>query len=138
MNIELHHRKTKTVGKHVSVVTGLLFSALSFLAINSLAFAQDTVIKNITPSPESRTSEKLFTDYCAYCHGFYIAPGVSVAPELRSKTFAPELIKVYVRNGLGPMIALPYTDITDQELEELAVWLKTAPVPSNPLRGGPQ
>lgn len=79
-----------------------------------------------------RAPEKVFADTCAYCHGHYIAPGMSVIRDIRGRSLPPALIKTYVRNGIGAMPAFRFTEISDAELEALAKWIETSAAPPLP------
>ena len=79
-----------------------------------------------------RSPEKVFADTCVYCHGHFIAPGLPVIQDIRGRNLPPELIKQYVRNGMGVMPAFRHTEISDRELTALANWIQTSKAPPPP------
>jgi mono/diheme cytochrome c family protein len=85
-----------------------------------------------TVCASDRTPEKVFEDTCAYCHGHYIAPGITVIEQILGRGLPPALTKTYVRNGLGRMPAFRVTEISDSELEALAKWIETSTAPPLP------
>ncbi len=76
--------------------------------------------------------ERIFRNTCAYCHGKHLAPGVTVAPELRGRALSPELVATIVRNGTPRMPAFRHADITDAELQALGHWIQASAKPAAP------
>lgn len=76
--------------------------------------------------------ERIFQATCAYCHGRLLAPGVTVAPELRGRGLSPEMVAVIVRGGTTRMPAFRHTDLGDTELQALGRWLQASARPAPP------
>lgn len=68
---------------------------------------------------EPRTPEYLYDRTCGYCHGH------NIAPIIRGRQLPAAVTSALVRSGNGAMPAFKPTEITDQELAELAEWLST-------------
>jgi mono/diheme cytochrome c family protein len=81
---------------------------------------------------QERLPEAVYRATCAYCHGHYVAPGVTVAPELQGRKLPPALVSSFVRNGLGRMPAFQPTAISDAELAALSLWIQASPAPAAP------
>lgn len=65
-----------------------------------------------------RAPEQLYVETCGYCHG------VNVGPVIRGRNLPPAITKSFVRMGPNAMPAFRQTEITDEELDALAVWLQ--------------
>lgn len=84
-----------------------------------------------TPSPAARPAE-LFARTCAHCHNaagwgtraLAERAGPKQAVLLERKTIPASMVKYVVRYGIGSMPQFTPTDLTDEELEQLAQWLE--------------
>jgi len=72
------------------------------------------------PSATPRPPERIYRQVCGYCHGH------NVAPIIRGRQLDPAAIEYFVRNGNGAMPAFKPTEISNQELAELAKWVSAA------------
>jgi len=89
------------------------------LAVSSLLIATSSAY-GATPAPAPRAPEKIYARTCGYCHGQH------VAPIIRGRGLAPELVEQYVRTGPRGMVAFRPTEITDVELKALARWINAS------------
>lgn len=64
-----------------------------------------------------RSPEKIYQTTCGYCHGR------NVGPIIKGRELPPESVTYMVRNGIGGMPAFRPTEITNEELDALAVWI---------------
>lgn len=82
------------------------------------------------PSPEhAATGKQLFMEVgCYECHG-YVGQGGSAGPRIAPWKIGPDAFISYVRHPSGQMP--PYTAkvISDQDLTEIAAYLKSIPEP---------
>ncbi len=85
---------------------------------------------------QERRPEAVYRATCAYCHGHFVAPGVTVAPVLQGRELAPALVSGFVRNGLGRMPAFRPSEISDAELTALSRWIQASPAPAAPVAPG--
>ena len=107
----------------------IFLTVISILATNILAFAQ-------TPSSSlpgnAENGKKLFVTYfCWSCHGSNGragGTGPAITPSTRS---AEDLIK-YVRKPRGPMPPYTSKSISDQELADIAAFMRTVPKDPDP------
>ena len=85
----------------------------------------------VTPAQAAggRSAQQVFADTCAFCHGHEIAPGVPIIFDIRGRKLPPAVIKTFVRQGIGSMPAFTQTQITEDELAQLAQWLSTVEAP---------
>ena len=88
------------------------------LALCSAAHAQS--------AGEWASGAQLWRDTCRYCHGG------KVAPELRGAGLSAQAIASAVRQGPNAMPAFAPSIISDQELEQLAEWIRAQPKPAPP------
>lgn len=80
----------------------------------------------------ARSPEQMFAQTCARCHGpggwgtrelaKRSAPGE--AELLQRKTIPADLVRFVVRHGVGSMPPFTPTDLTDDEVNRLALWLE--------------
>jgi len=98
-----------------SKLTVLLAALVFSLTACDLMSAEDSktpsIQQNDKPAQATRSGEQVFADTCAFCHGHFIAPGLSVGPELRGRNLPAALTKTFVRNGVGAMPAFRPTEI---------------------------
>lgn len=78
----------------------------------SLASAQDAEY------PAPRGPEQIYDESCGYCHG------VNVGPVIRGRALPAAVVKSFVRMGPNAMPAFRQTEITDEELDALALWIQ--------------
>jgi len=106
----------------------LVFAGLT-LAL--AASAQDTEPQVEATSAAPRTGPEIFADTCVFCHdarGWGTRSLVQRTPPgqaelLQRQVLPPALVRNAVRRGVGSMPQFTPTEITDEELEVLAVWL---------------
>jgi mono/diheme cytochrome c family protein len=119
-----YSRKALTPLTRKTIITLLLVGSTVCSGANeAVSSPQDKIV---------RSPQKVFEDTCAYCHGHYIAPGMQVIRDIRGRGLPPELTKTWVRNGMGVMPAFRHTEISDEELNALADWIKTSEAPPPP------
>lgn len=70
-------------------------------------------------------SEQLWRATCRYCHDG------KVATELRGAGLAPQAIVTAVRTGPKAMPSFTASQISDQELEQLAQWVSSQKAPAS-------
>ncbi len=97
-----------------SASAGIALAAAMGLAC-SLARAQS--------AGEWGTSEQLWRETCRYCHDN------GVARELRGAGLSPQAIVTAVRTGPRAMPSFTPSQISDQELEQLAKWVSSQKAP---------
>lgn len=98
--------------------------------------AQGTTVARVPASPAVAPGKAIYDRWCAACHdGGKGHPGTaalaykykddpSIPPELERRTdLSPELVKVFVRNGISIMPSFRKTEINDGELGQLADYL---------------
>lgn len=114
----------------------VLLSAALFTQVSCGQVDEATTVAASPEKPTEaeviRAPEKIFADTCGYCHGHFIAPGITVIREIRGRNLPPALVKTYVRNGVGSMPAFRFTEISDAELDSLAVWIESSEAPPLP------
>lgn len=71
--------------------------------------------------------ESIYKSTCAYCHSRVLPP--FPAPELLGRNLDPQTIQHFVRHGPGGMIAFRPSDIADDDLNRLSVWIAASPLP---------
>src|SRR4051812_31547073 len=74
-----------------------------------------------TTDPAVTLGHRVFSQHCNQCH-----PGgaAGLAPAINDKPLPVNLIKTQVRQGLGDMPAFSQREISDEELEGVARYLK--------------
>ncbi len=95
----------------------------SFVAVAALTSA-------VASQANDRLPEQVYRSTCAFCHGHYVAPGVTVAPVLLGRQLDPAVTQAFVRNGPGGMPAFRPSAINDAELAGLARWIQTSEAPA--------
>ncbi len=75
---------------------------------------------------EWASSAKLWRDTCGYCHDG------KLAPELRGAGVSTQAIASAVRRGPNAMPTFAPSEISDQELQQLAEWIQAQPKPVPP------
>jgi mono/diheme cytochrome c family protein len=89
------------------------------------------------PRSGSIAGQQVYEKWCSSCHGPGTdSPGTralaakyngQVPAQLeRRRDLAPEVVKHFVRNGVSVMPSFRKTEITDQELEQLARYLSAS------------
>ncbi len=108
-------RHGAAVGRHRS--TGCLgaVAIMAWLACAS-TYAQS--------AGEWGSSEQIWRETCRYCHDN------GVARELRGAGLSPQAIVTAVRTGPRAMPSFTPSEISDQELEQLAEWVAQQKAPS--------
>lgn len=97
--------------------------ALSALVALGAAFGvASTANAQATYEVAPRAPEYLYQRTCGYCHGH------NVAPIIRGRQLPAALVTVLVRTGQGAMPAFKPTEITNQELAALALWIEQSEV----------
>lgn len=82
-------------------------------------------------SPQARTGEEIFADKCIYCHdtrGWGTRILARRTPEdqaelTRRESLPAAYTSLVVRRGIGSMPGFTPTDLTDEEVAEVARWL---------------
>lgn len=69
-------------------------------------------------------AEKTFSATCGYCHI------TGVGPELKGKNLPPEIFTYFARHGNQGMPAFRPSDISDQDLSNLAEYLSKSKAPT--------
>lgn len=92
----------------------LVAGAAVSLCLGGVALASDHDDDTAAPRPP----EQVYAETCGYCHG------VNVGPVIRGRNLSPALTKAFVRMGPNAMPAFRPTEITDEELDALALWLQ--------------
>jgi mono/diheme cytochrome c family protein len=72
-----------------------------------------------------RDSEQLWQATCAYCHAG--VPGADVGPPLRGRDLPAPLVVHWARYGGKGMPAFLPSQVSDRELDQLALWLARKP-----------
>lgn len=83
-----------------------------------LGMAGCDAIAGAAPSP--RPPEKVYASTCGYCHGH------NVGPVIRGRQLPRDVVIGFVRRGQGAMPAFRQTEISDEELEALALWIEAS------------
>ncbi len=76
----------------------------------------------IGATPTDRGPETVYGQTCGYCHGR------NVGPMIRGRKLPAATVKYFVRNGANAMPAFRQTEISDSELDALAIWISSSPV----------
>lgn len=92
----------------------LAMGALGCLFLGGAALA--TEHGNDNPPP--RAPEQIYAETCGYCHGR------NVGPVIRGRALPAAVVRSFVRMGPNAMPAFRPTEITDEELEALALWIQ--------------
>jgi mono/diheme cytochrome c family protein len=82
-------------------------------------------------SPPARTGIQVYQQVCIHCHE------TNVGPAITGRGLNLPVVKHFVRNGNNAMPAWRPTEISDTELERLAVWLEASPPPARDARKPP-
>lgn len=69
-----------------------------------------------------RTPEVVYAKVCGYCHG------KNVGPIILGRKLDTDMIKSVTRHGRNGMPAFRPTEITNAELDALAVWISKSPI----------
>jgi mono/diheme cytochrome c family protein len=101
----------------------------------ALALAM-TALCAATGQAQERAPDAIYRATCAYCHGYVVAPGVTVAPELLGRQLAPAVVGSFVRTGPGRMPAFRPSEVSDSELDRLARWIQASAAPAAPVAPG--
>lgn len=67
-----------------------------------------------------RDGAAVYGAICAYCHG------TNVGPVIRGRALPAAYVAITVRQGRGAMPAFRPSEITPQELADLARWIETS------------
>jgi mono/diheme cytochrome c family protein len=118
---------------------GCLVVAFFLLFLANATSAQDQTFKSAwTVSTPSSTGEPRgyvqYQDYCAVCHAEGVGKPGTLALEAKYKgakpallekrtDLTPELVKLYVRNGITVMPFFRKTEISDADLDAIAAYL---------------
>jgi mono/diheme cytochrome c family protein len=73
---------------------------------------------------EWASGAQLWRDTCRYCHEG------KLAPELRGAGLDAQAVARAVRHGPGAMPSFLPSEISDQDLERLAAWIRVQPKPT--------
>jgi mono/diheme cytochrome c family protein len=75
----------------------------------------------VASDPQVALGERVFAAHCHQCH-----PGGAggLGPSINDKPLPVALIKTQVRKGLGAMPAFQDDEITDEQVDAIAVYLK--------------
>ena len=92
-----------------------LISMLALAAISLPAAAQT--------AGQWQKPEHIWRAVCSYCHG------ANVAAELRGRGLPVELIFTIVRQGVPGMPVFHPSEISDDELADLSIWLSSSAAP---------
>ena len=85
-----------------------------------------------TPPPATQSEgENLYAQKCAVCHGPN-AEGTAVGPMITGHSMSA--VKMQVRNPMGTMPAFPASQLSDQELEEIAEFIASLGEAKAPLQ----
>ncbi|NBC36710.1 cytochrome c [Novosphingobium sp. FSY-8] len=109
--------------KSACVALGLGGAVIAALAAGSAMAGQELG----QPLPQ-RAPEKVYASVCGYCHG------TNVGPIILGRKLAPALIKTMVRSGMNGMPSFRPSEISDAELNDLAVWIEKSK--ANPKEKG--
>jgi len=109
---------------------------MRYSTMNHLFFRSLVVVTTLTSAVASQANDRLpeqvYRSTCAFCHGHYVAPGVTVAPVLLGRQLDPAVIQTFVRNNSGRMPVFRPSEINDAELAGLARWIQTSEAPAMP------
>jgi (+)-pinoresinol hydroxylase len=125
--------------KTTGVIVALAFAIVFLLAAAQISAGQVARVKSAwvrtTVSGDGQPAGYVqYQDYCSMCHGE--GPGRPGTMALQAKykgaepallaertDLAPELIKMYVRNGISVMPIFRKTEISDADLNAIAAYL---------------
>ncbi len=71
-----------------------------------------------------KAPEQIWRASCGYCHG------TAQAPEIRGLNLPPAAVRMFVRRGANAMPPFHPSEISDAELDALALWLANAKPPA--------
>ncbi len=89
----------------------------------ALALALYAAAAHAQSAGEWASSAKLWRETCGYCHDG------KLAPELRGAGVPTQAVVSAVRRGPNAMPTFAPSEISDQELEQLAEWIQAQPKP---------
>ena len=98
----------------------VMISIMAGLGLASAAYAAQKLGEY---QPE-RKPEVVYAKVCGYCHG------KNVGPIILGRKLETDMIKAVTRHGRNGMPAFRPTEITNVELDALAVWISKSPVPA--------
>jgi mono/diheme cytochrome c family protein len=98
----------------------IIVSMAAALGLASTAFASQKLGEY---QPE-RTPDVTYTKVCGYCHG------KNVGPIILGRKLDTDMIKAVARHGRNGMPAFRPTEVTNAELDALAIWISKSPVPT--------
>ena len=98
----------------------VMISIMGGLGLASAAYAAQKLGEY---QPE-RKPEVVYAKVCGYCHG------KNVGPIILGRKLETDMIKAVTRHGRNGMPAFRPTEITNAELDTLAVWISKSPVPA--------
>lgn len=113
-------------------LAGMTLAVAVAVAVSAQDAAVPVVPAAATQAPDTlRTGPQLFADKCVYCHDARGWGTRSLArrstpgqEELLQRDMLPAvLVRYAVRRGVGSMPQFTPTEISDAELEVLAIWL---------------
>jgi mono/diheme cytochrome c family protein len=90
------------------------------IVVLGTALATACGASNAPPSDTPRPPEQVYRETCGYCHG------ANVGPVIRGRQLPPAAVRPIVRQGSNAMPAFRPTEISDSELDALAVWLEAS------------
>jgi mono/diheme cytochrome c family protein len=116
--------------RHFAFAAGATALLCGFVTVGPL-----TPVASAQESPDHERGQAVFSHWCAPCHAAgpghpgtqglemkYRGSGVPAELEERDD-LTPELVKVFVRQGVLSMAPFRKTEVTDAELEDLAAYL---------------
>ncbi len=98
----------------------VMISIMAGLGLASAAYAAQKLGEY---QPE-RKPEVVYAKVCGYCHG------KNVGPIILGRKLETDMIKAITRHGRNGMPAFRPTEISNAELDALAVWISKSPVPA--------
>lgn len=122
---------------HPGVLAGALGAGLLLVASGATAAAAE---KGASPAARGHV---IFTRQCAPCHG--AGPGDDGAPHLpgtaalalkykgeqpgeleKRKDLNADILRAFVRNGVGPMPMFRKAELSDRDIDDIAAYLKAS------------
>jgi mono/diheme cytochrome c family protein len=105
----------------VVAALGVAASGCSKKNADHASTLNDVVLHKTADMRLGEGPDALYARTCGYCHGH------NLAPILLGRQLPDEMTKAFVRTGKGAMPAFRPTEITDDQLDELAEWIAKSP-----------
>ena len=122
----------KTIGIRLAVALGLILAAQTLAAQEQRVPSSWT--PSTTPAQDKPRGYVQYQNFCSQCHGEGVGKPGTLAladkykgekPALLEKRtdLTPEIVKIFVRNGISVMPFFRKTEISDADLDAIAAYL---------------